>query len=103
MEIAYNNSRCHSIPWEINEMGDNSEYSLMLPQELELFVEEKAQMIYLSKRSFVLVKEKFEPRIKIFGELEHHLVALFPASLHANLIRSNPISWPFQKSFWLIN
>ena len=59
----------------------------------------KAQRISVARKSFVLVNEEFEPRIRSFGELEPHPVDLFPASLHANLVRSNPISQPFQMSF----
>ena len=53
----------------------------MLPQELELLVEIFAQMISLSRKNFVLLNEKFESRIRIVGEAEHDLMALFPASL----------------------
>ena len=66
-------------------MANTQEYSLMLPQELELLIG-NCTGDFSPPESFSN-NEKFEPRIRIVGAMEHDFMAFFPANLHKILIR----------------
>lgn len=67
-------------------MADTQEYSLIVPQELELLMG-NCTGDFFPPESFVSIKEKFEPRIRIVGAMEHDVMAFFPVNLHKILIR----------------